>query len=169
MKSVKSIAALFLLAALIIFSSCRDEGLEGPAGRDGRDGRDGRTNVNSSTITSFDWTFIDPSWVITFNFPSITEEIMNSGAVLVYWKNGETYSQLPLTFYVSTEYSTTIEVSTFVGGLSLYWTDSDLVQGVNPGTQTFKIVVISASNMIQNSNVDYSNYEEVITTFDIIK
>lgn len=161
MNSVKTIKTLMLLAAITIFGGCAKEG---PAGEDGKDGN---ANVVSTTITSTDWTFNDPSWVLSLNYPAITQNIINSGAVLVYVKVGESYNQLPLTFYQSSSYSSSVEVSTFVGGLDLFWTDSDLIQPIYPGSQTFKIVVIASSGMIQNPNVDYSNYEEVCSTFNI--
>lgn len=163
MNSVKTIKTLMLLAAITIFGGCAKEG---PAGEDGKDGN---ANVVSTTITSTDWTFNDPSWVLSLNYPAITQDIINSGAVLVYVKVGESYNQLPLTFYQSSSYSSSVEVSTFVGGLYLFWTDSDLIQPIYPGSQTFKIVVIASSGMIQNPNVDYSNYEEVCSTFNIVE
>jgi hypothetical protein len=162
MNSIKTITSLVLLVTMTIFSSCKKEGPAGPAGEDGN------ANVVSSTITSSSWAYTAPSWAISFTYPAITQDIINSGAVLVYIKVGNNYSQLPLTFYQSASYSSTIEVSTFVGGLSLFWTDSDLTQPNNPGSQTFKVVVIAASGLIQNPNVDYSNYEEVKSTFNIV-
>jgi hypothetical protein len=158
MNLIKTISVLLFVSTMTIFSSCSKEG---PAGKDGN------ANVVSSTITSSSWVYNDPTWAITFNYPAITQEIINSGAVLVYMKVGNNYNQLPLTFYQSSSYSTTIEASNFVGGLTLFWTDSDLTQPINPGSRTFKVVVISASGMMQNPDVDYSNYEEVKTIFNI--
>lgn len=121
----------------------------------------------SSSITSSAWTYVSPSWEITFTNPAITQAIINSGAVLVYIKAGEGYNQVPLTIYQSASYSTSIEVATFVGGLTVFWTDSDLTQPNNPGSQTFKIVIIAASGIIQNPNVNYSDYEEVRSVFNL--
>jgi len=161
MNLIKTISALLLLVTVTTFSSCKKEGPAGPAGQDGN------ANVVSSTITSSAWAYNAPSWAITFTYPAITQEIINSGAVLVYLKVGNNYNQLPLTFYPSSSYSSTVEVSNFVGGLSLIWTDSDLTQPNNPGSRTFKVVVISSSGMIQNPNVDFSKYEEVKAIFDL--
>jgi hypothetical protein len=161
MKYTKTISKLLLLVTITFFSSCKKEGPAGLAGKDGN------ANVVSSTITSSSWAYTAPSWATTFDYPAITQDIINSGAVLVYLKVGNNYNQLPLTFYQTSSYSSTIEVSTFVGGLSLLWTDSDLTQPNNPGSPTFKIVVIASSGMIQNPNVDYSNYEDVKATFNL--
>ena len=170
MKIIKFITIGLLIAGATSLSSCEKEGSVGPAGKDGidgSDGSDGNANVVSSTITSSSWAYSNPSWVISFTYPAITQSIIDEGAVLVYIKVGNGYTQLPLTIYQSPNYSTSIEVSTFVGGLSLFWTDSDLIQPTNPGEHTFKVVVIAASGLIQNPNVDLGNYEEVKDAFNL--
>lgn len=161
MKLIKTICTLLIFTSLTIFYSCQKEG---PTGKDGIDGN---ANVVSSSITASSWTFNDPSWKITFTYPAITQEIINTGAVLVYLKVGESYNQLPLTFYQSSDYSTSVEVSTFLGGLSIFWTDSDLTQPANPGSRTFKVVVIAASNIYKNKNINYSNYLEVKAAYNL--
>lgn len=161
MNSFFRIRTLLLSVIIIIFTSCQKEGPPG------KDGKDGNANVVSTSFTSSSWTYSEPSWVISINWLSITPDIINGGAVLVYLKDGNDYKQLPLTFYSTPEYSTTIEVTTRVSGLSLYWTDSDLIQPLNPGLQTFKIVLIAPSALMRNPNVDYLNYEEVKSTFNL--
>jgi hypothetical protein len=161
----KLISLVFTL--IVIISGCTKEGPEGPAGKDGINGKDGNANVVSATITSSAWVYNTPSWVISFSYPAITQDIINNGAVLVYIKVGNGYNQLPLTFYQSQNYSTSIEVSTYVGGLTLLWTDSDLTQPINPGENTFKIVVISASGLNRNPNINFNNYLEVKHSFNL--
>jgi hypothetical protein len=151
--------ALMVVSLTTLFSGCKKEG---PAGKDGN------ANVVSSSTTVSNWVYEGSSWKSIIPYPAITQDIINSGAVLVYMKTGESYNQLPLTFYQNPAYSTTIEVSTVVGGLALYWSDSDLSQPINPGTRTFKVVVIASSGMIQNPDVDYSNYEEVKSAFNLV-
>ena len=158
MNFIKTISTSLLLLSIVLLSGCEKEG---PAGADGN------ANVVSTTFTSSAWTFNSPSWMLSYNYPAITQEIINTGAVLVYIRVNNSYNQLPLTFYQSSDYSTTIEVSNSVGGVNIFWTDSDLVQPINPGTQTFKVVVIAASAKIQNPGVDYSNYEDVESAFNL--
>ena len=94
--------------------------------------------------------------------------VSDSGEVLVYMKVGSGYNQLPLTYYPTENYSTTLEVNTYVGGVTILAQDSDLTQGNNPGEQTFKIVVIAASQLVKHPEVDLTNYKEVKNTFNII-
>lgn len=164
MNLLKTITTTFILASIMIFTSCEKEGPAGPAGRDGLDGN---ANVVSSSKTSSNWAYNDPSWVITLTYPSITQEIINSGAVLVYMQVGNTYYQIPSTFYESENYSSSLDVSIFVGGVSVFWTDSDLIQRTNPGSQTFKVVVIASSDLKKNPSINFSDYEQVVSEFDL--
>ena len=161
---MKAINTFSFISLMLIFFGCEKEGPAGPAGPAGADGN---ANVVSTNVTSSAWVYVNSSWEISFAYPEITQEIINSGAVLVYIKVNESYNQLPLTFYQSQEYSTSIQVSTYNGGVTMFWSDSDLVQPINPGSQTFKIVVIASSVMRQNPNVNYNNYEDVSRAFDL--
>lgn len=161
--NIKKLSFLLLSSITLILASCEKEGPEGPAGRDGN------ANVVSSIGVATSWTYINPSWVQRFSVPAITQEIVNSGAVLVYVQSTTgSYSQLPVTVYPSSSYSTTFEVGYNVGEVAIFATDSDLTQPNQPGAATFKIVVISASNKLKNPFLDYSNYEEVAKAFDIM-
>jgi hypothetical protein len=146
---------------LISIVGCTKEGPIGPAGADGN------ANVVSSTISSSNWVYNSPSWSITFSYPAITQNIIDKGAVLVYLKNGQAYTQLPLTIYSSATFSSSLEVNSFVGGVKVFWTDSDLTQPSNPGNREFKVVVIAASGLAQNPNLDFKNYEAVKLAYNL--
>ena len=165
-KTAKMLS-MFALACGLLFTNCAKDGATGPAGPAGPAGANGNANVVSSTITSSNWTYNSPSWEITFTYPAITQDIIDKGAVLVYLKNGTAYTQLPLTFYQSSSYSTSLEVSNFLGGVKIFWTDSDLTQPINPGSWTFKIVVIAASGKMANPNVNYKDYNAVKQAFNL--
>ena len=156
----------FALVCGLLFTGCK-KGDTGPAGPAGTNGTNGNANVVSSSITSSNWVYSSPSWGISFTYPAITQDIIDKGAVLVYLKVGSAYNQLPLTIYQSATYSSTYEVSTIVGGLTIFATDSDLTQPNNPGSKTFKIVVIAASQRMANPNVNYGNYNEVKKAFNL--
>jgi hypothetical protein len=145
--------ALMVVSLTTLFSGCKKED---------------DVNIESSTVTVSNWVYEGKSWNTFISFSAITQDIINSGAVLAYIKVGESYNQLPLTFYQDATYSTTIEVASTVGGLKLFWSDSDLIQPNNPGSRTIKVVVIPSSGMIQNPSVDYSNYEEVKSAFNLV-
>lgn len=159
-KSTK-IIAMFAIACGLLFTNCKKEGTQGPPGKDGN------ANVVSSSITSSNWVYNNPSWKINFSYGAINQDIIDNGAVLVYMKVGTAYNQIPITFYPANNYSRTYDLSTYVGGVAVYCTDSDLTQPTNPGSQTFKIVVIAASQLIKNPNVDLNNYAEVKQAFNI--
>ncbi|MEN9304243.1 MAG: hypothetical protein RL264_2672 [Bacteroidota bacterium] len=141
--------------------ACTKEGPQGPAGANGN------ANVVSATITSSAWVFNDPSWVIAFSYPAITQDIIDKGAVLVYIRTGSEYRQLPFTFYEDDTYSSSFEVSTYLGGVKIIRTDSDLIEPENPGNLTFKVVVISASGLSQNPNIDFKDYNAVKQAFKL--
>ena len=171
-KTIKTISMVFAGLALtmgLTLTSCK-KGDTGPAGTPGINGKDGNANVVSSSIKSSAWTYnaTDKNWEISFTYATITQSIIDKGAVLVYMKVGSGYNQLPLTYYPTENYSTTLEVNTYVGGVTILAQDSDLTQGNNPGEQTFKIVVIAASQLVKHPEVDLTNYKEVKNTFNII-
>lgn len=99
-------------------------------------------NIESDEVTVTNWGYTNPYYYATINYPAITQEVVDHGAVLVYIKTGNgQYSQLPLTFYPSASWSTSVEVVHSLNQVDLFWTDSDLNTAA-PGSWTFKIVVI---------------------------
>jgi hypothetical protein len=162
MKKIQALSLGVIFGLTTFISGCTKEG---PAGANGRDGN---ANVVSTTFTISNWTFNNPSYVGTQSIPAITQEILNNGAVLAYVKVGDNYSQVPLTFYQSNTFSSSIEVAHGLGSISFFFTDSDLIQPVTPGPLTFKVVVIASAAKTQNPNVDFSDYEAVKSKFNIV-
>lgn len=164
MKILNLLTLSLLILGVTSLSSCKKEGPEGPAGKDGVDGN---ANVVSGQGTITNWIWDDPHYLGYLNYEAITEEIINSGAVMVYWMTGDGHIALPYTWYPTDTYSRSYQVFVSPGEVRIRITDSDLDQVPDPGNMTFKVVVIEASGMVQNPNVDYSNYEEVRSTFNI--
>ncbi|MBR3710843.1 MAG: hypothetical protein IKM99_07775 [Bacteroidales bacterium] len=134
-------------------------------------------NVYSSTVTVYesDWRWDNTSWRVDLRFDAINLNVHNDGAVLVYMDNENTWRQLPMTFYY-TDYdnqgnlvncSSSLEVSSYDGGVSIFWTENDFYNGRRIGTHRFKIVTISNADYSARPDVDYSNYEEVKRVFQI--
>ena len=152
------------LVAMIFAVSCR--GPQGPMGN---------ANVCSSTVTvkTSDWYWDNTSWRVDLRYEAISPNITDHGAVLVYMEDRNTWRQLPLTFYYNvfdennTEhfYSSSLEVSSYDDGVSIFWTENDFFDGYRPDEHRFKIVVIEASVYASRSDVDYSNYEAVKTAY----
>lgn len=159
------------LFAMLFAVSCR-----GPMGPEGPAGPTGNANVKSSTVTvrSSDWYWDNTSWRVDLEYKAIDADIDNYGAVLVYMNSGDTWRQLPMTFYYSIEedgvayyYSSSLEVSSYEEGVSIFWTENDFYDGYRPDDHDFKIVVIAASVFKHRSDVDYSNYEAVKAAYKL--
>jgi hypothetical protein len=161
------IFGMVVLACGLLFASCEKKGEIGPAGANGANGADGNANVVSSIVTTSAWTNVSNYWQADFTYPAITSDIVDNGAVFIYIKNGTAYAQLPFTFFTSSTYSSLIDFEYYLGGFSIYSTDSDLTTPANPGTKTFKVVVISASQRMANPSVNFHNYNEVKNAFNL--
>ena len=150
------------LLALVFLASCR-----GP-----------RTNANvySSTVkvSSQDWYWDNTSWRVDLKYDAIDISVNDYGAVLVYMDNGNTWRQIPMTYYYSvvdhgqTVYcSSSLEVSSYLEGVSIFWTENDFYNQYRPEDHYFKIVALSSVDFESRSDVDYSNYEAVKEAFQI--
>ena len=156
---------VIMLAILSVFvmASCR--------------GSKGNANVKSSTVTvrSSDWYWDNTSWRVDLNYQAIDADITDYGAVLVYMDNDGTWRQLPMTFYYTDNdengnvlyCSSSLEVSTYDEGVSIFWTENDFYDGYRPEEHRFKIVVIAASYFNSRSDVDYSSYEAVKAAYQL--
>ncbi len=163
MKKLTVICMAFL--SVLVMASCR-----------GPKGEPGNANVCSTTIeiTSSQWYWDNTSWRVDIKYEAISPDITDHGAVLVYREEKGTWRQLPYTFYYSQFendveyfYSSSLEVSTYDEGVSIFWTENDFYDGYRPDNQRFKIVVIAASVYQARPDVDYSDYEAVKTAFQI--
>lgn len=188
MKKVKFLCMAFL--AVFMLASCAKEGPmgpmgpvgpQGPAGLDGyngQDGQNGNANVCSSTLTVYpdNWYWDNQSWRVDFDYSAINADIYGSGAVLVYMKTDNTWRQIPMTFYysiindegVEVFYSSSLEVSFYEGGVSVFWTENDFYDGYRPDTHEFRIVVIGAGLYNAHPEVNYDDYESVKETFGLL-
>jgi hypothetical protein len=172
----------FAILSVFFMASCR-----GPQGPAGHDGQDGNANVASSTVTVRydDWQWVNNcQWMVEIDYPAINDNVFDYGAVLVYMDMGGTWSQVPLTYYydyINQDNSisiceASIEMAVLSdGGIRLFWTQSDFYDGidvdpVDPSKHRsfdFKIVAIEASVFDSRSDVDFSNYEDVKTAFQL--
>lgn len=157
------------IIATMFFGSCR--GPQGPVGPAGN------ANVASSTVTAYpdDWEWDGISWRLDLDYPAINLDIHDFGAVIVYMNDRNTWRQIPLTFYYSLPnedgsesfYSSSLEVSSYQGGVSIFWTENDFADVGAPDTHKFKIVAIASYLYNDRQDVDYSNYEAVKTVFQL--
>lgn len=165
---MKKLSVIVLaVMSVLVMASCR-----------GPKGDPGNANVGSSTVkvASRDWYWDNnTSWRVDIDYGAINANIDDYGAVLVYMSVGNTWRQLPMTFYYTatdssgnTLYcSSSLEVSTYRNGVSIFWTENDFYDGNRPEEHYFKIVVIAASYYNARPDVDYSDYEAVKEAFQI--
>lgn len=112
-------------------------------------------NADMSTV---DFTVKDTKWVeygtygeqgygfaVDLDFPEITENVINNGMVTLYMKRGDTWTSVPFNyFYRSSDginYQGGYFYSMQVGVFSIDYYESDH-QTLNPGTQTFRLVIV---------------------------
>lgn len=147
--------------AVVALSGCGKEGPAGPIGPTGAAGPNGNAQITVTTLTSSNWYLNEPSWLINLDVPAITEEILNTGVIIAYMKIGDHFHQLPSTFYFSNQYSVSFGVSSTLNTLRVSQTRSDWGWGLNPGSQTFKVVVMTASARKQQPELNFADYEAV--------
>lgn len=134
-------------------------------------------NAKSSTVTvySSDWYWDNTSWRVDIDYDAISTAVDDHGAVLVYMDDANTWRQIPLTFYYSeanqngtvSYHSSSLEVSSYYGGVSIFWTENDFYDQYRPGDHDFKIVVIPARDYNSRQDVNYADYNAVKTAFQI--
>ncbi len=134
-------------------------------------------NVVSSTVMVYsnDWYWDKTSWRVDIDYDAINSNVNEHGAVLVYMDSDGTWRQIPMTFYYSQEnedgsvsyYSSSLEVSSYDRGVSIFWTENDLYDGYRPDTHRFKIVVIPAAVYSSRSDVNYEDYNAVKAAFQL--
>lgn len=138
---------LFTLLALLMFSACKKD-------------KYGNTDIEANTYT-VNWNYEDPSYTCVINESLITQDVVDNGAVHVYMSNGNGgWTALPFTIPMDPSYSSTFTPVHYVGGVKVWKTDTDLLT-LDPGTTTFKVVIVSHHGLLQNPDLDWTDYEEV--------
>lgn len=163
---MKKIIILGMFAlTLLTFGACKKP----KDGAPGAQGPQGNANVNYGifNVAASSWGYVSPSYYVTLLEPNITQDILDKGAVLVYAGNAGSWAQLPLTYYPSSTYSELFQPIFTLGQVEIQVTDSDLTQPIAPSAATFKVVVIAHKSLLNNPNVDFSNFESVKKAFNL--
>jgi hypothetical protein len=182
MKKVKIFShnLILILFAFSLFTmySCEVEGPIGPVGPtgkdgkdgvDGQDGQDGNANVVSitKTIAPSDWIATgtlgeDLYFYYEISIPEITDDIVQNGAVIIYYKDiYGSYHALPVTYYfyvssVDYYYHSTIRYSYQIGKVRIELEDSDLNTYRLEESAEFKIVIIEGS-VLKSLSIEFIN------------
>lgn len=170
MKKVKTLLLSTIL--VVMFNGCAKDGETGPAGPAGKDGN---SNVHSQTfnINPSQWYHVGVNGQAGDGYQTdetcslITTDILNSGAVLVYYStNNSLWNSLPLTVPYS-GFSQSILVQYSLNQISFIVADSDN-NTVQPAVVIyFKVVVMSSTQKVSNPNINWNNYNEVQAVFNL--
>ncbi len=163
MFKLRFLSNLCLLSLVLFISSCK---VEGPAGPAGEDGVDGNANVRTQIIrvATTDWQGGPISGYEAQKAASIvTQNIVDSGVVLCYLKQGSRYYSIPSSNFVVIEDDGGLYAWTrhFIFSHSLnavqFTIQDDDGETVTPSSQVeFKIVAISSSEVVASINTkDY--------------
>jgi hypothetical protein len=176
---IKSFLSLLLITASRLFTACEGpEGPEGPVGPAGPTGATGANGQNGkSGIKSFNFSINSDAWlqvstygqpdykIYTYiNIPELTEDILNTGMVLVYARGGQNnesngnYIQLPYTNLTPT-YNHVERFELATGAIAITHEDDDGLVGT-PTLYEVKVVIAPREGLIR-PDIDISDYAAV--------
>ena len=154
------ILGVFALTALT-FGACT-KAKDGAPGAQGPEGNANVVGTNTVTIPSSSWAANGTTWTTGITAAGITQDVVNKGSVQVFIQYGTEWWALPdLTGINSTSFGFSL------GHVALINANSDFSQATNPGTQTFRIVIITSRAMTTHPNVDLKNYNAVKNAFNL--
>ena len=155
-----------LSIAMLVFG-CSKDGADGTDGINGSNGTNG-TNGNANVVGTTDFTILPTDWQTSGNLKyvsignnGITQNIVNSGIVMVYQKSGDAYVALPFSYQG-------IDRGFSFGLNYLQITLSASSPFTVTGNTVIRAVIITASNKMANPNINWNNYDEVKDKFKLI-
>lgn len=158
MKKTIFKTGLFLVVALLAMS-CSKDGEAGPAGPAGANGINGNANViGTNTVTVSSWTSSNNGalWSASLSASGITQNIVDRGIVSVFMQVPGGWSAMP---YAFANFSWSYDFG--LGVVVIYKTNNNAAVISNPGSQTFRIVIISPTNKMANPKTNWKDYNEV--------
>lgn len=165
MNYFKHLPGMLIVVALLVLNSCK---VEGPEGKPGKDGADGNANVRSQiiTVSPSNWDGDEYLYEAKKQCSIITSDIVNSGAVLCYMRDGNnTYIPLPFTFtgwYLNEQeapvfYNSNRFFLYTPGVISFLLQDDDAMTPAPEEDYVFKVVAIASSELVAGVNtLDYT-------------
>lgn len=169
---MKTIATLFLLLPGLLLTTlpgCKKNGCidryalnyNEDAKKDDGSCVFGNTNSAIITVTANEWSGGDNGYFVVKQVGIITSEIVGNGAVLCYVKQPDGfYLALPASVWYGT-YTWHFNFDYNIGSIRLVTQDSDGMT-LNPGPNTFKIVVIKDNILNQYPEVNINDHDQVM-------
>ena len=168
MKKTFLKTVVILITAIMTFSCSEDgadgvTGATGPAGTNGTNGVNGingNANVigtNSIIVSSWTSNASGNFWYTTLSAVGITQALVDKGIISVFMgDNNGGWFTLPYTNgNISWNYGFGL------GFVNIYKTNTNFNAMANPGSQTFRVVIISASNKMANPTTNWNDYKQV--------
>ena len=166
---------LLYCTALFLFASC---GKDGAPGAQGPQGPSGNANVSSSTftVTASQWQAsgangTDYEKYVDLTVPAITQDILDNGAVLVYWVTSTGINvQLPYqNVYPAGSTPFIYQPSATLGTATIeaYYTDWSTFN-FNAGSQIkFKVVTIDGSLRVTHPEINWKDPQSIVKGLNI--
>ena len=167
--------------AVILLASCTKEGPQGPKGDTGDQGPQGP--AGTSGINELIYQIQPSEWTgpwdngsggtvydADINVSFITQDIVDYGAVLVYWKryydSGYSYYALPVPVVLNDNSTRLTSFEYWANNVRIHIQNTDNnTHGY--GAQTYKIVAIDGARLSTNPGVDLSDYALVSKVFHL--
>ena len=150
---MKKIVLALAACGLLMTTSCTKTGPAGPAGN---------ANVISSgayTIGSSQWSYdaASASYFCTVNNPNITADVLANGVLEVYKEYSSGWTNLP---DIDNGVSTVFNMEQGAYTISVFNINGSLPS--NPGSVTFRDVVIPRSVRLSHPQTNWANYNETM-------
>jgi hypothetical protein len=156
--------------AILLLSSCGKDGAPGAAGPQGPSGN---ANVNSSTfiVSATQWqtngtSGIDYEKYVDLNDPYITQDILDNGAVLVYWVTSTGINvQLPYQNVYpagSTPFIYQPNATVGVATVEAYYTDWTSFNFNASSQIKFKVVTIDGSLRVTHPEINWKDPQSIV-------
>lgn len=99
--------------------------------------------IVSNTILGASWQQSGQTYEMVLNWAEINQSVIDNGTVDAYVSEEgiQEWNPLPVTLYLSDQYSSTISVTYSLGKVVLTWTDSDLTTPIQPVSLDVKLVI----------------------------
>jgi hypothetical protein len=159
---MKKILLVLLAGGLLVFNGCAKKGPKGDPGPQGN------ANVIGSDpfgISTWQFNTGENAYWASFNDADVTSDISAHGTVEVflYYPSDGTWRNLP-DILNGTEFYSRFNT----GGFDIYYANIDGTTPSNPGNNTFRTVIISASQKQAHPNTNWKNYNEAVAALNSV-
>lgn len=171
-----SLLSILIISGFILSSCISAVGPEGPAGRDGRDGDDGYVEIYSGTFeidADVDFGIVDDFVsVASYSWEILDELTVDEGLVMAYlrFEGTNAWHSLPL----STPFENDVVVLRYSFDIDNF---ELIVEGEVAGNNeinedlfdgdTIRVIAIPPALMLKQKGIDYHNYEQVVSLYNI--